>query len=368
MSDLPRRLTDGKICLVPKNETHGDIARTWFFLFRIVAFVAVPYLAGCDTAPAVPEAKTNTTSFCDKASFGSEKIGLCAEGHCPIPEPPKELTQIKRGIYLYRANTMTGEWEGWTGIDMDLGRSVSVERYAGAVMGDARSIIHPTDTEYVREFERSVEIVSITPLEASDLDKVSCSANGFWTDMTQSSIRMYDFTVRIVLLDGHAIKVIGGEDEALSREQNRFADDLLSKFRPAPSPQIQRLKSAIIILNSSGWYRRVGDRLFFETGSAALNAQAKELLDRWAFFLTKNYQDRLTVEGHTDDLGSDNFNRALGLKRANAVRDYLTAKGIDASRIKTVSYGKNRPAVLQGIHGDGDAARAQNRRAVGVIE
>ncbi|HVI49793.1 MAG TPA: OmpA family protein, partial [Candidatus Sulfotelmatobacter sp.] len=71
----------------------------------------------------------------------------------------------------------------------------------------------------------------------------------------------------------------------------------------------------------------------------------------------------LTVEGHADERGTREYNIALGEKRANSVKEFLVAQGVQASRLKTVSYGKERPAVL----GSNETAWAQNRRGVGVI-
>ena len=81
-------------------------------------------------------------------------------------------------------------------------------------------------------------------------------------------------------------------------------------------------------------------------------------------FLKKYPNDQLVVEGHADERGTREYNLALGERRANAVKDFLVAQGIQASRLKTISYGKERPAVL----GSNEAAWAQNRRGVGVVQ
>ncbi len=74
-------------------------------------------------------------------------------------------------------------------------------------------------------------------------------------------------------------------------------------------------------------------------------------------------KDSLVIEGHCDERGTREYKIALGERRAAAVRAFLTANGVDAGRLKIISYGKERPAVM----GSNDAAWSQNRRAVGVI-
>src|SRR5574339_841718 len=88
----------------------------------------------------------------------------------------------------------------------------------------------------------------------------------------------------------------------------------------------------------------VGDRVFFETDSSELTPQSRATLDKQAQCLTTYSQySQFTVEGHADERGTREYNIALGARRAQAVRDYLISRGISASRIRTVSYGKERP-------------------------
>jgi len=107
----------------------------------------------------------------------------------------------------------------------------------------------------------------------------------------------------------------------------------------------------------------VGDRVFFDYDSVVLNAEATSILDGQAAWL-KQYPDVvITIEGHADERGTREYNLALGDRRANAVRNYLMALGIDQERILTISYGEERPA----DPGDHEAAWAQNRRAVTTV-
>jgi len=107
----------------------------------------------------------------------------------------------------------------------------------------------------------------------------------------------------------------------------------------------------------------VGDRVFFAYNQSDLSAEARATLDRQAAWLKKYGSVKVTVEGHCDERGTREYNLALGERRATAVKNYLVADGIPAARVKTISYGKERPAVL----GNNEAAWAQNRRGVTVV-
>lgn len=107
----------------------------------------------------------------------------------------------------------------------------------------------------------------------------------------------------------------------------------------------------------------VYDRIFFQFDSSSLTAEAKKVLDGQVGWLQDDGQIRVVVEGHCDDRGTDEYNLALGRRRANAVKEYLVSKGIAANRIKVVSFGKKRPEVV----GTGERIWSQNRRAVTVI-
>jgi peptidoglycan-associated lipoprotein len=107
----------------------------------------------------------------------------------------------------------------------------------------------------------------------------------------------------------------------------------------------------------------VGDRVFFEFEKFDLTPESTATLNRQAEWLKKYPARTLTVEGHCDERGTREYNLALGERRANAVKNYLAAKGVEAARLKTVSYGKERPAVV----GANEAAWSQNRRGVSVV-
>lgn len=112
------------------------------------------------------------------------------------------------------------------------------------------------------------------------------------------------------------------------------------------------------------WPQNVPDRVFFDVDKATLKPEGRELLTKWIAFLNGRPAEQLVIEGHSDEHGTREYNLALGERRAEAVKEFLTVSGLSPSRIKTVSYGKERPAVI----GSNDAAWSQNRRAVGILQ
>jgi len=107
----------------------------------------------------------------------------------------------------------------------------------------------------------------------------------------------------------------------------------------------------------------VGDRVFFDFDKSDLKPEARRTIERWAAFFKQNANATVTIEGHADERGTREYNLGLGERRANAAKNYLVSLGIEARRVATISYGKERPAVL----GSNEAAWSQNRRAAAVI-
>jgi len=107
----------------------------------------------------------------------------------------------------------------------------------------------------------------------------------------------------------------------------------------------------------------VGNTVYFDFDSAELTAEAKMTLNRQYAFLNVNPTLVIVVEGHADERGTREYNLALGDRRATAVRDYLIANGLNSARVRTVSYGKERPAV----EGSSEEAWAKNRRSATVL-
>jgi len=107
----------------------------------------------------------------------------------------------------------------------------------------------------------------------------------------------------------------------------------------------------------------VGDRVFFGYDSSDLDSDALELLQDQVAWLKQNSNVSVSIEGHCDERGTREYNLALGEKRAQSVKNYLIGLGISPDRVSTISYGKERPAVV----GSNDGAWAQNRRSVTIV-
>jgi peptidoglycan-associated lipoprotein len=137
---------------------------------------------------------------------------------------------------------------------------------------------------------------------------------------------------------------------ALSACASKPATDSLASGAAAPGSQQD------FVVN-------VGDRVFFETDQTDLSGQARSTLDKQAQWLQQYGNYSFTIEGHADERGTREYNIALGARRAQNVRDYLASRGINPGRMRTVSYGKERPvAVCNDI-----SCWSQNRRAVTVL-
>jgi peptidoglycan-associated lipoprotein len=106
--------------------------------------------------------------------------------------------------------------------------------------------------------------------------------------------------------------------------------------------------------------RNVGDRVFYDFNMSALKVDARATLDKQAAWLAKYPQNNVQVAGNCDERGTEEYNLALGQRRANAAAGYLEAKGVAKTRVTTISYGKDRPTAL----GHDEQAWAQNRNAI----
>ena len=107
----------------------------------------------------------------------------------------------------------------------------------------------------------------------------------------------------------------------------------------------------------------VGDRVLFLVDQSSLTPEGRAVLDGQARWLAQNPGYTALIEGHADEQGTREYNLALGGRRANAVRDYLVGQGIPATRMQTISYGKERPIQVCST----EACYSQNRRAVTVL-
>src|SRR5579862_1984106 len=131
-----------------------------------------------------------------------------------------------------------------------------------------------------------------------------------------------------------------------------------------PGGELQSALGAVAAPGSQQDFQvNVGDRVFFESDSSDLTLQSRATLDKQAQWLGNYNRYAFTIEGHADERGTREYNIALGARRAQAVRDYLASRGIEPARMRTISYGKERPvAVCNDI-----SCWSQNRRAVTVL-
>ena len=106
-----------------------------------------------------------------------------------------------------------------------------------------------------------------------------------------------------------------------------------------------------------------GDRVFFGLDKSNIRADQRPQLEKQAAWLKKFPATRISIEGHADERGTREYNLALGDRRANSARDFLVALGVNPGRIKTVSFGKERPVAL----GQEESSWRQNRRSVSVV-
>ena len=146
-------------------------------------------------------------------------------------------------------------------------------------------------------------------------------------------------------------KVVTGSSASGSSSSSSSVDKKKSLFAAAKKTAADKLIA-------------VGDRVLFDYDSATLDTSAKILLDAQSRFLRANTDLNFIIEGHCDERGTREYNLALGEQRATAVRDYLVIQGIDPDRIKVISYGKEKPAVV----GSNTMAWSKNRRAVTIID
>ena len=124
------------------------------------------------------------------------------------------------------------------------------------------------------------------------------------------------------------------------------------------------LASAAVPGSQQDFVVNVGDRVFFDTDSSELSDQARATLDKQAAWLNQYNKYSFTIEGHADERGTREYNIALGARRAETVREYLVSRGVSGQRMRTISYGKERPvAVCNDI-----SCWSQNRRAVTVLD
>jgi peptidoglycan-associated lipoprotein len=142
---------------------------------------------------------------------------------------------------------------------------------------------------------------------------------------------------------------IGGQDSMTAGSLDGVGSN--NQYGPVPGSQQD------LVVN-------IGDRVFFGYDRFDVSPEAQQILRGQADWMNRYPNVNLTIEGHADERGTREYNLALGERRANSVKNYLTGLGVAPTRINVVSYGKERPAVM----GSSAEAWAQNRRGVSVVE
>src|ERR1700722_5033404 len=127
-----------------------------------------------------------------------------------------------------------------------------------------------------------------------------------------------------------------------------------------PPAAPQAAASGIVPGSQEDRVANVGDRVFYDFNPSGLRADAKTTLDKQAAWLAKYGSVNVQVAGNCDERGTEEYNLALGQRRANAAASYLKAKGVAGARLATISYGKDRPTA----QGSDEQAWAQNRNAI----
>jgi peptidoglycan-associated lipoprotein len=168
-------------------------------------------------------------------------------------------------------------------------------------------------------------------------------------------------TMALLLLASTALAACGKKE---IKDLPPVADNTMGTSNPDMNSQ--PTEPTIVPGSQEDFIRSVGemgDRIFFDTDRFNIDTADQATLQTQAQWLARYPNAIVTIEGHADERGTRDYNLALGERRANAAKNYLASLGVDASRIQTVSYGKERPQAL----GSNEEAWAQNRRAVTLV-
>ncbi|QJR79820.1 peptidoglycan-associated lipoprotein Pal [Alteromonas pelagimontana] len=164
----------------------------------------------------------------------------------------------------------------------------------------------------------------------------------------------------------------GPTEEELAAERNRVAQEQAEAERQAQAAEEQRVQAESAqrmerqqeMVQEQMEALKKEQTVYFDFDRATIKSEFQTLLDRHAEFLVQNPDQKVVIEGHTDQRGTPEYNIALGERRAQAVETYLRNAGVSNSQLSTVSYGEEKPAVM----GSTEYAQAQNRRGVVVYQ
>ncbi|MEG9861193.1 MAG: peptidoglycan-associated lipoprotein Pal [Parvularculales bacterium] len=178
--------------------------------------------------------------------------------------------------------------------------------------------------------------------------------------MKQNRASVHLFLLSIVLVLATACASYKPQDQS-SQKQDQSEQNTGSTYGTGLSTGVESTSHAPSSQGDLG--ANVGDRVFFALNRSDLSQAARSILGRQAAWLKLNPNVRVTLEGHADERGTREYNIALGLRRANSVKTYLSGLGISPSRMHTISYGKERPVALC----NQERCWKQNRRVVMVV-
>ncbi len=155
-----------------------------------------------------------------------------------------------------------------------------------------------------------------------------------------------------------AAMLIGALALSACDKNSRFGDDAASAGAAGITP------GSVSDPTSPAYFQQtIGDRVLFAVDQSTLSAEAQDVLAKQAAWLMENPEYSAIIEGHADEQGTREYNLALGARRASAVQAYLVDRGVAPNRLRTVSYGKERPLAIC----SDESCYAQNRRAVTVL-
>jgi peptidoglycan-associated lipoprotein len=191
---------------------------------------------------------------------------------------------------------------------------------------------------------------------------ITTAKDGLWGGFGLGALKEFEMHVRIlgILAAAALLAACSSTPEEVAELKGAGGAQPAPAAPPAPPTQ-QAMRPAE--MTPAGELAQIGDRVLYDTDQSTLAPPARATVEKQAAWMKKYPRVTVTIEGHCDERGTREYNLALGERRAIAVKNYLVSLGVEANRIKTISYGKERPAVV----GSTEQAWAQNRRGVTVV-